>query len=199
MKRPARLPDVEGQVEFGDGVLHRQQVDAEPRELKGRQRRDLQSKQHLEQLLPSEIGALQLPDQLAEVQVLMGVARQGHPLHPFENLAKRGIAGDVRAQHENVPEQTDEALNLAPVPIGRRRSDAEVVPARVPRQRHLQDGKRRHKEISPFLLAQVLHRRNDRLRQVEVVVCAPKRRRRGARPSRIGSMTEGAPAICWIQ
>ena len=88
----------------------------------------------------------QLLDQLFERHVLVQVGGQRGLAHPAEQLAERGLARQVAAQHQGVDEEPDQPLDLHPVAAGDGRAHREVVLAAVARQQGLEAGQQHHEE-----------------------------------------------------
>ena len=76
----------------------------------------------------------------------MGVGPQRHLLDAPQELDEGGVARQVAAQDERVDEEPDERLDLAPVAVGDRRADHDVLVAAVAHEQRLERGDERHEE-----------------------------------------------------
>ena len=70
---------------------------------------------------------LQLLDELFKRHILVRESAERHFPDLLQIFVKSRIAGNVRAQHESVDEETDEILDIDPVAICDRRTDDDVV------------------------------------------------------------------------
>jgi hypothetical protein len=57
-------------------------------------------------------------DQPFERQLLMGKSAEQAPAHPFQQLLKRNIRRYVRAHHQSVHEEPNQAFHLPALPVG---------------------------------------------------------------------------------
>ena len=85
----------------------------------------------------------------------MELRAQHHFPHSLQQLAKRRIIAKVRAQHQRVHEESDQPFSLEPVAARDRRSDHDVLLARVPGEQHIEHRKQGHEERHPFAPAQL--------------------------------------------
>ncbi len=157
-----RLGEDELQLELGGGELHLQRVHRQPLHAGRGRGRVLQGEEGLEQRRAAQVTrGLQLLHQPLEGDVLVRVGAQRHLLHLLEQLAEGGAALHLRAHHQGVDEEADEALQLTPLAAGDGRADDDVVLPRVARQQHLEGGQQRHEGRGARLLAQCLELAGD--------------------------------------
>jgi len=108
----------------------------EARKGDGSHRRALQHEHHLKQRVVTETSfAAQFLDELLERQVLMRQRVERHPAHALQQLAKRQLTGQPRAQHERVDEKSDERLGLDLIAPRHRRALSVVGSDRLPLRR----------------------------------------------------------------
>ncbi len=117
-----------------------------------------------------------------EGQLLVGERVHGGRAHPSEQLAERRIAREVRAQHERVHEEADQALDLDAAAIGDGRADHDVVLAGVAVQKRLERRERRHEQGRALAPAELHQRAVERGRDLEIVVGSVERRLSRPRP-----------------
>jgi hypothetical protein len=67
-------------------------------------------------------------DDHLERQVLVGQRGQVDVAYPGQQLAQRGIARDVRPQHQRVDEEADEPFERIVDPAGYRHTEGDVLP-----------------------------------------------------------------------
>src|SRR5205085_6803722 len=103
-------------------------------------------------------GALrsEILDQFLEGEILIRVGLQTGRAHPAQELTKGRIAGKIGAQNQRVHEKTDQPFGLDVHPPGDRRSQDEVLLARVAQQEALERREERHEESGAFPTAQGL-------------------------------------------
>ena len=91
----------------------------------------VEGEQHLhERAVRERPDGLQLLDELLEGHVGVLEGLQGRVAHAPEQLPERGLATQVRAQHQGVDEEADEILQRPVRAAGDRRADDDVRPCR---------------------------------------------------------------------
>ena len=81
----------------------------------------------------------------------MGVGPQSALANPTQELFEAGLAREVASQHQSVDEEADQALELAPAPVGDRCADEDVVTPGIAPEQHLPSGQQSHEEGRPAL------------------------------------------------
>ena len=85
-------------------------------------------------------------DELLERQILMAVRADRHLADAREQLAERGISGQVAAEHQRVDEETDERLDVRAITIGNRRTNDDVILSAIAMQQSLERREQRHEQ-----------------------------------------------------
>ena len=107
------VDDVQAQLVGGRSPLPDDAAPPVMRAHESVQRRVLEHEQDLEDRRTGEVARRpQLLHQLLERDVTVGEGLQAHPPLPGQQLAERGVARQVRAQHERVHEQAQHPLGL---------------------------------------------------------------------------------------
>ena len=122
-------------------------------------RRILQHQHDLEQRIAAHVaGGREFLDQLLERQVLMRVGAQRRFPHASEQLGEARVAGQIRAQHQRVDEESDQAFQLRVAASGNGRAHGNVVLTAVAIQQHLEGGQQRHEQRCAFAPSQLFER-----------------------------------------
>ncbi|GEL68390.1 hypothetical protein MVI01_01740 [Myxococcus virescens] len=162
------LLEVQRHVELRRPRLQVQLLDGDAGQGQRLARHALEVERGLEQRRVGQVaGGLHCLHQLLERDVLVRIGAQRRLPHALEQLAEGRVAGQVRAQHQRVDEEADEALRLDPTAAVLRRADQDVRLVRVARQQGLERGQHRHEEGGVLTLAHLLERLHQRGRQVE--------------------------------
>src|ERR1043165_878742 len=98
----------------------------------------------------------------------MRVRSQRHFTHTLPQLKERGLAAEVRPQHECVHEETDQPFSLAPRPARHRRPDTHFLLLCITLQQTLKSCRQHHEQRYAFTPAQLFQRRCQFPRQGEV-------------------------------
>ena len=91
----------------------------------------------------------------------MTVRAQGRLADPSQQRSKRGLAGQIGAQHEGVDEEPDETLDVRAGATRDGRAHHDVLLAGVAIQQRLKRGQQRHEQGDAFLATE----RGERLGQ----------------------------------
>ncbi len=185
---------VQRQVELGDLALPVHLRERQARHLERAKRRVLQHHHHLEQRRVALV-ALQLErlDQLLERHVLIGVGIERGVAHLGKQRFEAGPLVNPRAQGQHVEEEADQRLDLAPVAVGDRGADADVVLARIARQQDIQYGVEHHERRRPRCLRDLLQTCAQHCRNEQLVTCARIVRQR--RACTVGRQIEQARCV----
>jgi hypothetical protein len=113
------LLEGEREIELRRRPGHVRRPQAQARDLQVLDGNILQHQHHLEQGCLGEAPLRrELLDELFEGHVLVRMGDQRGLAGPAEQLPERGVPGEVRAQHQRVDEEPDQALDLHPVASG---------------------------------------------------------------------------------
>ncbi len=104
----------------------------------------------------------------------MLIGSQGDRPHALEQFSKTGVAGEVGAQHQDVDEEPDQALELGPMAIGDERAHRDIVLPAVAVQQGLEGRQQGHEQGDAVPLAQGFEGLRQRRRQRQPVSGAPK-------------------------
>ncbi|GGP74372.1 hypothetical protein GCM10010185_54910 [Saccharothrix coeruleofusca] len=112
--------------------------------------RVVEREHHLEQRVPAERALrVQHLDEPFERHVLVRVRLQVGVAHPAQQLGERGITGEVRAQHQRVHEEPDQALDGLVDSTRDRRADRDVRATAHAAQQDRQGGLHDHEHARP--------------------------------------------------
>ena len=157
----------------------------QPIELELSGRRVLQHQRCLKQRIARQVapGGERL-DELLEGQVLVGIGLQRPGAHPRQVLLEAGRAREVRAQHQRVDEEPDQALELRTAAPRDGHPHGQVLLAAVAIQQHLEGRQQRHEQRRALAPAQRLEPAGERLAELEAHPGAAVARRHRPRPVR---------------
>ncbi len=165
---PALFLHIPGQVELGRRLRGWQRFEGQARQRQSAQRCILQHQHHLEQRRMAGVAlGVQGLDQLLERQVLVRVRAQRGGAHLLQQVAERGVAVNLGAQHQRVDEEADQRLQFGPLAIGDRRADADVALPGMTGQQHIEGRRQGHEQRRPRLPAERVQARRGRLRNDE--------------------------------
>ena len=161
----------------------RQLVHIELMQVRARRQSAMHGEDYLKEWIAVELSLrLQLFDEFVEWQVLMLVSTERDFSDALQELTKCELAGDLRAQHQDVEEETDQVFGFAVMSISDRGADYDVVLLRVPVQQHLESGEQSHEQRCAFTVAQTFDSIAQRLWKREIESCAVESRVRRSRP-----------------
>ena len=107
--------------------------------------------------------------QAFEGKILMRVCGEATLSRSLQQLAKRGIAGEIPAHDERVHEKPDDAFELRPASVRDRSSNEQIRVAAVPVQQYLKGRQQRHEDRHIFMATECADVVKEPARPVEAV------------------------------
>ena len=160
-------PGEEGEVELDRPALCPEGSQAEPGKVRGKGRLLLEGEEDLEdRRVPQVALGRQLPDQLLEGEVLVGVGSQSRLAHPLQESQEAGVVREVRAHHQGIDEEADQPLDLGAVAVGDGRPHQEVGLAGDAEEERLPGGEQGHEQGGARAACQGLQAGHGRGRQL---------------------------------
>ncbi len=131
-ERTSLFVDVEKEVQLRRPRFDWDQIRGQPLEDRRLLIGTLKGQRRMKQRVAAEVAlGPQFLYQLLERKVLIGVGADSDLPHPLQQLAKRGVSGEIASQNQGVDEETDETFDLRPIAVGDGRSDDDVFLARM--------------------------------------------------------------------